>query len=1199
MKKKLQKLMAVVLSVSMSLSLLSIGAAATELPEGVDPIQSSDILPDGTPNGDVTAGDPVAGTDENGNPTSTQGTEWSEGGDDAEVKTEGSETEVSTRNPDGSTTVQTEGKETTTQNQSDTVTTETPGQIVIDETVTNSDTTGSDIDASEQEGDWTKVEGSDNSNPGDGEWQEGDVVWQDPTSETITPSDPQSEDIDLGGKDPLNGDGSITIEMKPGEDAEPVTVLVSLEELVNENIDINTKYPATGPEGVKEDVIENGVKVGTKTTVVTHVPQYNESGKLIGYEVITTVTVEKVTGESDPVAGDPQYGESYGLDGTGTEKIALPDGVEAGTKDVTDADGNPIGKVETVIEEVIIDGQTYYKVTKITTTDVQKVETPEPDETFEDVVAPEETQTIRAERPADIEPYVNDRGNTVTVEVKEINGGYERVYVETDANGNQVGTRTERFYDTTVKINTTTSTDATGKTVTTDTNTVTTETMLYSATEEFRDVTIESTKDVSMEKTVETTTQSQIIQIDGKEFVFTGTMGDVQVNQNDVIVNDESAGLGLAAIPLDEAYWDETGSDKTHRLQPKTHVDRTATNDLRNHGTESTNSSWYIPYSLEELRTLQSNLDEGEYVLVGYGAFSEYILFDDQETPKNDIRPKGSHALRQFAILGPDGITYGYCAELREGIAYSDGTTSSYIPSTDITTNRNGEKPYVYDQLSIEEMIGKEITIPLKDGEKSLAPLNSIVSNGYMGTTSGVGSLDAVKDLMRRNGVSESVINSLTEGQALAATQAAIWKYGNDGNYSFNDLNDYIIHVHGDTGSGSAAEDKNRNEYNVATGSGYKYLAEDYANIEALFNVLCNLADASKGTVAPKEVEASDVKGATIVLKEEVPVEKYNSVSEAVKAAKKDSDKVYNTDLSFTLAISNSTYNGDLVVYVYAGDQLVETRRIAGDGEGDLIDKAERQTDGNTTYTISDIQLAENVNITLRLAGTQYLAEGVYVYACENSQNFVGGVNSMKQDFDFEVDLSFSVTDPSASIVEDTTKTKDTYEGSRQDTMTETYQQVKYDQHAKGETETTVTESVRTVVEATITVVETVEQETSAEVEWTETTVIPAEDPGDDDDDDDDDDDIVTGDDDDDGDDDIEIGDDDVPLTDIPDEDVPLVDLPDEDVPLIDMIDEEVPLVPMTGDKSRIDLWAMMSLFSGFSLLGLAFFGRKREELDA
>ena len=59
------------------------------------------------------------------------------------------------------------------------------------------------------------------------------------------------------------------------------------------------------------------------------------------------------------------------------------------------------------------------------------------------------------------------------------------------------------------------------------------------------------------------------------------------------------------------------------------------------------------------------------------------------------------------------------------------------------------------------------------------------------------------------------------------------------------------------------------------------------------------------------------------------------------------------------------------------------------------------------------------------------------------------------------------------------------------------------------------------------------------------------------------------------------------------------MDLPDEDVPLIDMIDEEVPLVPMTGDKSRIDLWAMMSLFSGFSLLGLAFFGRKREELDA
>ena len=943
---------------------------------------------------------------------------------------------------------------------------------------------------------------------------------------------------------------------------------------------IDNLYPATDADGDTEDIIENGVKVGTKTTIVTHVPQYVGEGadkQLVGYEVITTVTTIRETGneKKDAVETPGTATDPVAADAT---NIVLPQEVIDAAKapaDVLDGNNNKIGTTTTTIEEVT-DPKTskiVYKVTKTTTTDVNDGGVSQtPTETYPDQNAPEVTETIPAARPADIEPYVNEKtGNTVTVTVNKVNGGYERVYVEKDSEGNEVATRTEKFFDTTVIINKKTETDATGKVVTTDTHKVVTEVMYYSATVENRDVTISSEKLTEMQKTVDTTTQSQVIQIGDQYFVYTGEMGAVDFSSTTVQNNDSTT--GMTTIPLDSKYWTEAQmSSGRSTLRPVGFVGQTSGNDLQSDG--SVNSSWYIPYTLAELRTLQGKLNNGEFVLVGYGAYSEYNLFDDKTAYDKDGYPiysstegdaKGAHSMKQFAILGKNGISYGYCVELRKELKYFDGKN---VGNTDAANDLNSN--YVYSQMGIEDMIGKPITIPLKGGQDALMPLNSIVSNGYMGTTSGVGSLNAVKNLLKQNGVSDTIINSLTEGQALAATQAAIWKYGNNSTVTFESLKGYLVQYYADSKPNGIVEHQQGNAQKNA-------LEEDYANIEAVYNVLCKLATAAGGADMPSVVTKDDVKGATIVLKEEVVITANDtSVSEAVKNAVKNTDnKVYNTDLSFTLAVSNSSFNGDLVVYVYANndtDHPVAVKRIAGSG-GDLL-AGERDAQGNTTYTINDVKLAENVNVTIKLDGTQYLTGGVYVYSCDNSQNFIGGLNSLKQKFEMEVDLSFSVTDPAATtITTDTVQTIDTYKAYRTDTKTDTRGEVKYDRLGAGDLREEVTTTVNTKVYATVTVTETTEQNTSAEVEWWNTnTVYPSGGGG--------------------GGGGGTTGGGGGGGTTGGGE----FFIGDEDVPLVEMIDEEVPLaeVPATGDNFA--MWAMVSLMSGVGLIGLSLFGKKREE---
>ena len=127
----------------------------------------------------------------------------------------------------------------------------------------------------------------------------------------------------------------------------------------------------------------------------------------------------------------------------------------------------------------------------------------------------------------------------------------------------------------------------------------------------------------------------------------------------------------------------------------------------------------------------------------------------------------------------------------------------------------------------------------------------------------------------------------------------------------------------------------------------------------------------------------------------------------------KDND-VYNTDLNFKLAFIPGAGDDLLVKVSYTdldGNNVEVIRRLAGTAEeGETYGSVNPDDDGN--YTISGLILGENddIGFDLRLEGTQYLNEGVYVYQAHGgrdaSQTLVGVAEGER---DVEVSVGMTI----------------------------------------------------------------------------------------------------------------------------------------------------------------------------------------------
>lgn len=446
---------------------------------------------------------------------------------------------------------------------------------------------------------------------------------------------------------------------------------------------------------------------------------------------------------------------------------------------------------------------------------------------------------------------------------------------------------------------------------------------------------------------------------------------------------------------------------------------------------------------------------------------------------------------------------------------------------------------------------------------EAAAHIRAIAQNGYWGAAEGAGSLDAVKRMLvdaynsgeidRNNygglATAWGFDTYLTDGMALAATQAALWTFGNSGDLMID------------------RDDPFTSYYQATSGRNWRELdSREWALTKALYDYL--------------------------VAQTEAPTHQNTLINEnnfaqnaSLTVGRRDGDTGrYEADLTFTLAVMPDTESDDLLVHVVVGGEVVETRRLAGDDTETQYGVIPGRGDGS--YTLSGLKLADGVNIDLRLTGTQNIGEGVYLFTSEvstdpvgydgdgepvfSSQTFVG-IESGRQSVDLSVSLNFTVNEAAADVVTETASTTerkaDTTRTSRTDTATtaggwtETAVTVTTVQQNDREWEVTWEKNYTYPDPETPDTPETPDEpdepDTPDTPEEPETPDTPTEEP---------------------------------PVEDVPETDVPKTDIPTEtpDEPLVEIPDEDVPVadVPQTGDDSG--LWYLLL---AVSLAGLAAMG--------
>ena len=284
--------------------------------------------------------------------------------------------------------------------------------------------------------------------------------------------------------------------------------------------------------------------------------------------------------------------------------------------------------------------------------------------------------------------------------------------------------------------------------------------------------------------------------------------------------------------------------------------------------------------------------------------------------------------------------------------------------------------------------------------------IRAIAYEGYWGTSSGIGSLENLKKILREkgeavHGLSEPEIAALTDGQALTATQAAIWKFGNcDPNNRVNDDAISVIKYLGgnDNSSFELASDPAR------------------STIQKLYNYL--IKQTKDPTPRTTLLDEKTIQGAK------------------AKVASKNTDGTYNVSLDFVLAVTQDARNEGLAINVYQGDKKIGTKKLS-----DLTETSE-----NGTYTIDGLKLSNKASVELRLEGTHQLETGVYLYSSEvrsengekkTAQTFVG-IASGTQKVDLRVLVNLAITDPVAKIIRSGSEQEQLVTTTQDRTCTET-----------------------------------------------------------------------------------------------------------------------------------------------------------------
>lgn len=252
--------------------------------------------------------------------------------------------------------------------------------------------------------------------------------------------------------------------------------------------------------------------------------------------------------------------------------------------------------------------------------------------------------------------------------------------------------------------------------------------------------------------------------------------------------------------------------------------------------------------------------------------------------------------------------------------------------------------------------------------------IRSIVLKGYWGVNNesedannpSPGSFAAFKKmLLDNNALTEDESNTLTDGMALLATQAAIWRYGNSGQSMLGQDLEFPW---------SPGEEKESIMNKI-----YKYLVGMEGTPPCASNTVFEKNDFAK------------------------------MVDLTVK--EKSEDDQYDTDVKIAMAVAFDDETSDLKLYVTADGEKIDEYRLAGALQAGEK-KATKNEDG--TYTLSGLKLKGNTNFKINLKGVQNLKDGVYIFSCNAGPNghpaqTLIGAGQAQEDIDLNVDLAFKL----------------------------------------------------------------------------------------------------------------------------------------------------------------------------------------------
>ena len=419
-----------------------------------------------------------------------------------------------------------------------------------------------------------------------------------------------------------------------------------------------------------------------------------------------------------------------------------------------------------------------------------------------------------------------------------------------------------------------------------------------------------------------------------------------------------------------EARVEVTGTSKMNPLMP----DRTIKDS--NMDAEQLIERWTYSDGFNNYKA--TTAPEGyDYRFTGFGQMSNFYVgtekahsgalqFELQYDP--DYDPASS----DNKVVTPEEIYTAYCADI----------------------NTDGKDNFWYRIDTLEDAGYYD--------EESAAHIRAIALNGYWGTSNTpdedgnyqMGSLAKLKADMiaavesgELTGITVEEINSITQGQAINATQSAIWMFANkttDGDY----VDPERLAIRG-------------NAKDTPT-------EQDIKNVEAIFAYLMALEPIERS-------EGMEVIDQDAFIRDDsmsITVGDKLSGYEENEDDNEDND-VYGVSLNFALVVTPSNENDDLIVQVISGFDadgnpiIAAQGRIAGgNAEEDAANGFHNVIfDAETgTYTLENLQLAENsdFNFDLKLVGTQYLEQGVYIFTSENrdgvtSQTFVSVLEGSKE----------------------------------------------------------------------------------------------------------------------------------------------------------------------------------------------------------